>query len=143
MRRLAADDASQTDNRLVAAALGRVLCRQGDFEGAGHPHDSHLAFGDTSRGQGCERSGLQTIGDHVVVLRHDDGEAKPLSHVQNRASQQPHRGNGYISQPSTKADARKPANIRPPNRLCSRVSSLARTAKTSETKKAKVASSRK
>src|SRR5437773_1208525 len=45
-------------------------------------------------------------------------------------------GSGYISQPSTIADPTKPANSRPPSRSCSFTSSLAMTAKISETKNA-------
>ena len=76
VRRLAANQAAEADDRVEAPALGGVLRRQRNLEGARHADDRDVARRDAGRGQRRERAGLQPVGDEVVVLRHDEREAE-------------------------------------------------------------------
>src|SRR5207249_10298930 len=88
-----------------------------------------------------ERLGVQRV-EHVRTIDGDDRDRAVAFEQQVVEGHNGYQsGNGYISQPSTTAAAMKPANSRPPNRICSRRSSFVRTAKTSETNNANSTSS--
>ena len=133
----------------VLAAAGRRLHRQlvdvgaGDerlLAGAGQDHDAHalvLLQLEDRAAQLVERLRVQRVEHLGTVDRDDrDGAVALEEEVVERHGDDLTAGNGYISQPSTTADARKPPNISPPKRICSRASSFAMTAKTSDTKNA-------
>ena len=77
MRSRAANEAAETDDRIVPAAFSRVLGGDRNLEGARHTHHGHVARIDVRRRERRDRAFQQPLGDEVVVFRHDDGEAEP------------------------------------------------------------------
>src|SRR6185503_671566 len=77
VRRLAADQAAEADERVELAALGGMLRGHRDFERAGDAHDRDVAGRDAGRGERRQGAGLQAVGDEVVVFRHHEREPEP------------------------------------------------------------------
>ena len=86
------------------------------FSRAREDHDAHafILFELEDRAaQFVERPAVQRVEHLRTVDRDDRGR---LVAFDQKILESHHNGNGYISQPSTTADARKPPNIIPPKR---------------------------
>ena len=76
MRRRAADDAAERDQRVVAAARGQLLDGERCLERARHANDLDVAGSDAVLQQRADGGVEQSIDDEVVEPRRDDAEAQ-------------------------------------------------------------------
>ena len=76
---LAADDAAQRNQRVIAVALGQRLQRDGHFERAGHAHVVDVGLGDAQRGEFAEAGVGERIGDVFIEACLHDADAQPLA----------------------------------------------------------------
>src|SRR5262249_6806976 len=113
----------------IRAGRKGFLARTGEDDDA----DAVVAFQREQRP--CELVEHRRVDrvQHVRTVERDHGDRLGALDCDG---QQPACGNGYINEATTIATTMKPTNMSPPNRACSRTSSLAIIAKTSDTKNA-------
>ena len=74
VRRPAANDAAERDDRLVAARLGQAPAGERQLPRPGHEHDRDLVGADAALHQPVDRAVEEPLDDVGVVPRRDDGD---------------------------------------------------------------------
>src|SRR5262245_62141348 len=124
MGRLPANQTSKAHDGVISSRFRGMLGGDRNLERAWHADDRHVLGRHAGFGKRGQRPGLQPVRHEVVVFRDDQREAE--STAAPTAFDECHggtySGNGYISQPSTNAEAMKAANIFAPSLACSRTS---------------------
>src|SRR5262249_40991816 len=79
MRGFAAQDATDSDKRIIAAGCRKLLAGQRQFERARNMDHVHILIFCTAAFQGVERALQEALGDEAVEAAHDDAEAEARS----------------------------------------------------------------
>jgi hypothetical protein len=74
VRRLAANQAAEADDRRKFSARCGLLGGKRNFKGTWHLDDADVVCGDPRRLERVEGTRLQTFCDEVVEFRHHEGE---------------------------------------------------------------------